>query len=112
MARPIGTPELASPFIHANEWDVALYLKFEKERVRAANDLLAHVPTRTPHRVVDLGCGPGASTHLLQTRFSEADVIGLDSSDRMLESARTRLPKIRFDKRDIAAWRPTTPPDI
>jgi trans-aconitate 2-methyltransferase len=112
VTQPIETSERASPFIHANEWDVALYLKFEKERVRAANDLLAHVPTRTPRRVVDLGCGPGASTRLLQTRFDEADVIGLDSSDRMLESARARLPKINFEKRDIAAWRPTTPPDI
>ena len=112
MAQPTGTPELASPFIDANEWDVALYLKFEKERVRAATDLLAHVPTRSPQRVVDLGCGPGASTHLLKTRFPEAEVIGVDSSDRMLASARARLKDLQFEKRDIGAWRPATPPDI
>src|SRR5579872_4809384 len=107
MARPMETSETASPFVDANEWDVALYLKFEKERVRAATDLLARVPTQSPRRIVDLGCGPGASTRLLAT-----EVIGLDSSDRMLASARARLPAIRFEKRDIGAWRPPTPPDI
>jgi trans-aconitate 2-methyltransferase len=112
MTQPIDTPELVSPFVHASEWDVALYRKFEKERVRAATDLIARVPTRSLKRVVDLGCGPGASTHLLATRFPEADVIGLDSSEPMLTSARARLPKIRFEKRDIGAWRPTLAPDI
>ena len=112
MARPMETSETASPFVDANEWDVALYLKFEKERVRAATDLLARVPTQSPRRIVDLGCGPGASTRLLATRFPAAEVIGLDSSDRMLASARARLPAIRFEKRDIGAWRPPTPPDI
>jgi trans-aconitate 2-methyltransferase len=112
MTQPTETPERVSPFVHANEWDVALYLKFERERVRAATDLLARVPTLTPRRVIDLGCGPGASTHLLQTRFSDADVTGVDSSERMLASAKARLPKLHFEKRDISAWRPTTPPDI
>jgi trans-aconitate 2-methyltransferase len=112
LTQPIETPERVSPFVHANEWDVALYLKFEKERVRAATDLLAHVPTRSPRRVIDLGCGPGASTHLLKMRFADADVFGVDSSERMLASAKARLPNIHFEKRDIGAWRPTTPPDI
>ena len=112
MTQRIDATALASPFIDSTDWDVALYLKFERERVRAATDLLAHVPTRGPRRVVDLGCGPGASTHLLTTRFADADVIGLDSSERMLASARARLPKINFEKRDVVAWRPTVSPDI
>jgi trans-aconitate 2-methyltransferase len=112
MAGSISAPEMASPFIDANEWDVALYLKFERERVRAATDLLARAPTLAPRRVVDLGCGPGASTYLLRTRFPEAEVIGVDSSERMLASARARLQDLHFEKRDISAWRPTTAPDI
>ena len=110
MTQPIDMPELASPFIHASEWDVALYLKFERERVRAATDLLARVPLKSPRRVVDLGCGPGASTHLLATRFPEAEVIGVDSSERMLATAKARLPALRFEMRDIGAWRPTISP--
>jgi trans-aconitate 2-methyltransferase len=112
LSQPIDMPQLASPFIHANEWDVALYLKFEKERVRAATDLLAHVPTKSPRRIVDLGCGPGASTHLLSTRFPEAEVTGVDSSERMLASARSRLPSLKFEMRDIGAWRPAVAPDL
>jgi trans-aconitate 2-methyltransferase len=112
MTQPIDTRNPLSPFHGVTEWDVALYLKFEKERVRAATDLLARAPTRTPRRVIDLGCGPGASTHLLSTRFPDAEVIGIDSSERMLASARTRLPTLSFEKRDIDAWTPTEAPDL
>ncbi|HYC25995.1 MAG TPA: trans-aconitate 2-methyltransferase [Roseiarcus sp.] len=112
MTQPIETSHATSPFHGVTEWDVALYLKFEKERVRAATDLLARTPTRAPRRIVDLGCGPGASTHLLSTRFPEADVIGIDSSERMLASARMRLPMLRFEKRDIDAWTPAVAPDL
>jgi trans-aconitate 2-methyltransferase len=112
MTQRIDAPAPLSPFHDSTDWDVALYLKFEQERVRAATDLLAHMPTRSPRRVVDLGCGPGASTLLLKTRFPEADVIGLDSADRMLASARARLPDLQFEQCDIGAWRPTAPPDV
>jgi trans-aconitate 2-methyltransferase len=112
VTQPIDMSRDASPFHGVTEWDVALYLKFEKERVRAATDLLARTPTRSPRRIVDLGCGPGASTHLLSTRFPKAEVIGIDSSGRMLASARARLPTLHFEKRDIDAWAPTEAPDL
>jgi trans-aconitate 2-methyltransferase len=112
MTLPAEAPDDASPFVNANEWDVALYLKFEKERVRAATDLLAHAPIRAPRRIVDLGCGPGASTELLATRFPHSELAGVDSSTRMLASARARLPHIPFMRCDINAWAPSAPPDL
>ena len=94
------------------DWDAALYRRFEAERTRPARDLLDRVDLRDPGLVVDLGCGPGNSTELLARRFPHAEVIGLDTSDGMLASARARLPHLRFEKADVATWRPERAPDL
>ena len=93
-------------------WNPALYRRFEAERTRPARDLLAQVPLQTAGTVFDLGCGPGNSTELLVERFPAAHVTGVDSSNAMLEDARTRLPSCRFTQADIATWQPDTPPDL
>jgi trans-aconitate 2-methyltransferase len=94
------------------DWDAALYRQFEDERTRPAADLLRRVPLEAPNSVVDLGCGPGNSTELLQARFPHADLLGIDTSDDMLASARSRLPDVLFEKGDIAEWQPSAAPDV
>ena len=94
------------------DWNADLYRRFERERTRPAKDLLAQVDPLQARSVVDLGCGPGNSTELLVRRFPDAVITGIDTSDSMLASARERLPACRFDKADIAAWRPETAPDL
>ncbi|WP_295856820.1 trans-aconitate 2-methyltransferase [uncultured Xylophilus sp.] len=94
------------------EWNPALYRRFEDERTRPARELLAWVPLETARFAVDLGCGPGNSTELLVGRFGAPAVVGVDNSPAMLDSARQRLPSVRFDAADIAAWVPDTPPDL
>jgi trans-aconitate 2-methyltransferase len=111
MARP--NPESAFAPIESatSDWDTALYLRFEDERTQPARDLLARVRSNA-RRVVDLGCGPGTSTHLLAARYPDAQIIGIDSSEQMLAAARARLPGIHFEKQDIGAWRPSVKPDL
>jgi trans-aconitate 2-methyltransferase len=94
------------------DWNPALYRRFEDERTRPAQDLLARVPLSRAARVVDIGCGPGNSTELLLERFPEASTLGLDSSESMLASARARLPHCRFELADVSAWQPSSPPDL
>jgi len=94
------------------DWSAGQYLKFEDERTRPPRDLLAQVSLQEPHRVVDLGCGPGNSTELLIARYPRAEVIGLDSSADMLRQARERLPKWRFIEADLARWHPSEPTDL
>lgn len=94
------------------DWNSHLYRQFEDERTRPARDLLARIDLETASLAVDLGCGPGNSTELLVTRFPQATVIGLDTSEDMLKSARARLPGCRFEKADIAAWHPGKSPDL
>lgn len=89
-----------------HDWNPALYRRFEDERTRPAQELLARVPLAAASRVVDLGCGPGNSTELLAARFPQARVTGIDTSAAMLQSARERLPAAQFTQADIAAWAP------
>jgi trans-aconitate 2-methyltransferase len=94
------------------DWNPALYSRYEDERTRPAQELLARVPLASPRRVVDLGCGPGNSTELLVQRYPDAHVTGIDNSQAMLESARQRLPGVAFSLGDIATWRPERAPDL
>lgn len=94
------------------EWNSSLYMKFEKERTRAARDLLAQVPDLAPGSIFDLGCGPGNGTELLAAKFPGARIFGLDISENMLAVARERVPSARFGKEDIAGWRPAEKTDL
>jgi trans-aconitate 2-methyltransferase len=94
------------------DWNPALYRRFESERTRPAIELLARVPLAEARCVVDLGCGPGNSTELLAARYPQAELIGIDSSEAMLASARERLPGLRFERADVADWQPAQAPDL
>ncbi len=94
------------------DWNPALYMKFEKERMRAARDLLARVPLPSADVIYDLGCGPGNSAELLSKRFPDAAITGLDTSEAMLDHARKRAANVRFVQQDIADWTPDDAPDL
>jgi trans-aconitate 2-methyltransferase len=95
-----------------HEWDAGQYLRFADERTRPARDLLARIDLAAPRRIVDLGCGPGNSTALLQDRWPEAAVLGLDSSAEMLAQARRDHAGIAFAEGDIAEWSPAERCDL
>ena len=70
------------------------------------NKALDAIPA-APARVLDLGTGTGLAAFLLARRFSEADVVGVDVSDRMIETARGNTPpelegRVRFEVADAA----------
>ena len=83
-------------------WSAAQYSKFEAERTRPVRDLVAQLPAADIRRGIDLGCGPGNSTEVLLARYPGAEIIGLDSSEDMLQAARKRLPRLKFIQGDIA----------
>lgn len=93
-------------------WDDAQYLKFADERTRAARELLARVPLTDALRVVDLGCGPGNSTALLQARWPQAHITGVDNSAEMLARARRDLPALDWVEADLGGWQAAQPVDL
>jgi len=94
-------------------WSAKQYSTFEAERTRPVRDLVAAIPAVVNvRRAVDLGCGPGNSTDVLQARYPDAQVTGLDSSDDMVLAARARLPHIAFAQADISDWQPQENVDV
>ncbi|ELT44719.1 trans-aconitate 2-methyltransferase [Arthrobacter nitrophenolicus] len=97
------------------KWDPAIYGQFGDYRNRPFFDLTGRIMADRPERVVDLGCGPGNLTATLAGRWPEAEVVGVDSSAEMLDKAGTvaaRLPRLRFERIDIAGWMPSAETDV
>ncbi|RAL14709.1 trans-aconitate 2-methyltransferase [Aspergillus homomorphus CBS 101889] len=95
-----------------SDWSASQYLKFEDERTRPARDLLSQVPIQNPKIVVDLGCGPGNSTAVLEARYPEAHIEGIDSSPDMIQKARSVLPSRDFSVQDLESYAPAQPVDL
>ena len=82
-------------------WNPDQYHKFSAERSAPFDDLLQLVQVRTGLRVVDLGCGTGELTRKLADALPDSDVVGIDTSDQMLEkAAKHARPGLRFEQGD------------
>jgi trans-aconitate 2-methyltransferase len=95
-------------------WDPNQYLHYRDERIRPFLELLARVHCDDPKEVVDLGCGPGNATVLLNERWPEAHVTGVDNSEEMMTQA---VPfacagKLDFERGDIHSWSPRPGLDV
>lgn len=93
-------------------WDPDSYLRFGDERTRPSVDLAARVALGAPATVIDLGCGPGNSTQVLRERWPQAQVTGLDSSQKMIETARAEHPDQQWLLGRIEQWEPAAPFDV
>lgn len=55
----------------------------------------------TPHRFVDLACGPGSISARAKARFPGAEIVGVDLDPFLLEIARNAVPGVRFEEADL-----------
>jgi SAM-dependent methyltransferase len=93
-------------------WDPERYLAFADHRLRPALELLSRVANDTASTVVDLGCGPGNITPYLQTRWPQADYIGVDNSQEMLAVASAAHPGATWVNADAGTWISDQPVDV
>lgn len=93
-------------------WSAQQYSQFEAERTRPVRDLVAAIPNTEVQTAIDLGCGPGNSTEVLQARYPDAAVTGLDNDEDMLRAARERLPQTPFALADIGNWQAAPAVDV
>jgi trans-aconitate 2-methyltransferase len=62
---------------------------------------------------LDLGCGPGFSTRLLDEACAPRALVGIDSSSDFVEMARARVPGAGFETHDVTSMPlPHAPADI
>jgi trans-aconitate 2-methyltransferase len=94
-------------------WNPTQYERFRSEREQPFHDLVALITRRPAGRVVDLGCGTGLLTAELHRELEATSTIGVDSSDSMLERARSLdVPGLTFVHGDIDEWEPDAPVDV
>lgn len=87
-------------------WDNAEYEHFIAYRNEPIMDLIARIKSfgnaKDIKRILDLGCGGGNSTKCLEDNFTNAQILGLDNDDSMLQKAKERqLKNVIFKKHDI-----------
>jgi len=87
-------------------WDNAQYERFIAYRNEAIIDLIARIKSFNNEKniksILDLGCGGGNSTNLLNKSFKNAKILGLDNDSSMLEKAdKLKLKNTIFKKHDI-----------
>ncbi|MGI5291437.1 class I SAM-dependent methyltransferase [Nonomuraea polychroma] len=70
---------------------------------------LQHLPPRPYRRIIEVGCAEGVFTHALAAAFPDAEITGVDVSERALARARERVrgnARVRFVRADIVTHRP------
>ncbi len=80
-------------------WNPEVYDQFKEERSAPFFDLLKLVESRTEISVIDLGCGTGELTSKLLDYLEDSKVLGIDSSEEMLEKAsQFKTSRLTFEK--------------
>ena len=85
-----------------DHWNAAQYLKFKAERTQPSLDLVKQLAGLTPKTILDVGCGPGNSTRVLQKAFPDADILGVDTAEDMLRRAKKEHPDLHFQNQDAS----------
>lgn len=73
--------------------------------------LVARAAPLEAERILDVGCGAGATSLALAASLPAAAITGIDLSDALIAAARARVggrPNLRFEIGDAALWRPAS----
>ena len=91
-------------------WDPVQYRRFAEQRAQPFWDLVSLIqpPPGGLGRCVDLGCGSGELTAEVTDRLGIEEMVGIDSSDAMLNAAREAIgcgdDRLRFARGDLGKW--------
>jgi trans-aconitate 2-methyltransferase len=70
-------------------WNPEIYNKFKNIRYQPFYDLIDFIKPMEAMKAIDLGCGTGEQTAILADKFPNANFLGVDSSDEMLEQSKS-----------------------
>ena len=74
---------------------------YEPETRDLLNAVQSEFSGRRIEVALDLGCGPGRSTQLIEAALSPKRTVGLDSSEAFLAEARINQPQLEFIRHDV-----------
>lgn len=79
-----------------------------------AESLFDTLPSCSPKRILDVGCGTGKTTQALLKRFPQAEIIGLDLSPAMIAVAQKQHshPQITYCLGDAKSFELESPVDL
>jgi trans-aconitate 2-methyltransferase len=78
------------------QWDAADYEKHSSPQQQWARDAMRGLALAGNERVLDIGCGDGKVTAELAAHVPNGSVLGIDSSETMIEFAHRRFPPAFF----------------
>jgi len=78
------------------EWDAADYEKHSSPQQQWARDVIRTLNLTGNERILDIGCGDGKVTAELAALVPAGSVLGIDSSESMVEFANQRFPPGHF----------------
>jgi trans-aconitate 2-methyltransferase len=89
------------------DWNPKQYLRYSDERALPFRHLVAAIGHLEPRTVADLGCGPGGLTATLLERWPTAHIVGVDTSQEMIDHAQRReiTGRLAFELGDARSWR-------
>lgn len=64
--------------------------------------MIQRIKVENPLKILDIGCGPGNSTYELKKKYPNAYIIGIDSSQNMIDEAKKKYPDLEFIKVDAS----------
>jgi trans-aconitate methyltransferase len=82
------------------QWDPALYDQKHSFVFEYGRSLVALLDPQPGERILDLGCGTGQLSRAIAD--AGAEVLGIDSSASMIETARAQYPDLAFEQADAA----------
>src|SRR6185295_14778671 len=83
-------------------WNPATYNKYKSERFAPFYDLLTLIQVKPHMDIIDLGCGTGELTAKLADMLPDGNVLGIDSSQEMLNASKAFITKqVQFERRSI-----------
>lgn len=97
----------------STSWDPRQYKHYGGLRLRPALELFERIDVDGPRNVYDLGCGVGEIARLMADRWPDAQVVGSDSSEAMIEKARAAgESRVRWTVEDASKWSAPQPADV
>lgn len=85
------------------KWNTSLYDGSHDFVSRFGQDLIEYLQPQKGEKILDLGCGTGDLAFTIAQKGAE--VTGIDSSETMIDSARSKYPGINFQRMDARNFR-------